>query len=261
MAIRALIVDDERLARSRVQKLLETHDDIQVVGESRNGAEAIDAINTLKPDLIFLDVQMPDLDGFAVLAQADIAYAPFVIFATAFDRYALKAFDVHAVDYLLKPFDEERFDESLERARQQIKMRRTSEFNHRLLDLVRDYHGAPAGGDEVFEIKERSRFVNVAASDIFWVEADGNYVELHTKSSSHLYRTTMKTIADRLDPSRFLRIHRSFIVNVTHVKEVRYLNRNNEFEFRFRDGRSLTSARSYRDTILQFVKHTPLLKS
>jgi two-component system LytT family response regulator len=258
--IRALIVDDERLARTRVVTLLEPHDDIHIAGECKNGTEAIEFINTNKPDLIFLDVQMPDMDGFAVLAHADLSYDPFVIFATAYDRYAIQAFDVHAVDYLLKPFDTERFDASLERARQQLRLRESSAFSQKLVGLVREHQGLPRDTAEVFEVRERGRVYTVNAADVYWFQADGNYLTIHLADRSYLHRMTMNDMAAALDPARFLRVHRSTIVNIVHVTDVRYLNRNNEFGFIFRDGRRVVSARSYRNSITEFLKHTRFLQ-
>jgi len=259
MTIRALIVDDERLGRSRIATLLKPHDDVLIAGECKNGTEAVLFINDNKPDLIFLDVQMPDLDGFGVLDQADLGYSPFIIFATAYDRYALRAFDVHAIDYLLKPFDEERFDAAVERARQQLQVRKTSDFNRKLTALLRDHHALPHDSDGSFEVKDRGRVHQIRADDVLWIQSESNYVHLHLKEGSFLYRSTMNETASSLDPQRFLRIHRSHIVNVAQVKSVRYLNRNNEFEFLLKNGHRLTSARSYRDRIAEYLEGTNLL--
>jgi len=257
--ISAVIVDDERLARTRVAKLLESHVDIEVIGECRNGTEAVEFINTRKPDLIFLDVQMPDMDGFAVLERADIRYSPFVIFATAYDQYALRAFDVHAIDYLLKPFDQDRFDASLTRAKKQLQLQETSELNHKLIALIRDYKGDDVEIDDVIHVRERGRTVALQPHDIVRVQSDGNYVTIHTDSAEYLHRMTMNSFQSGLDPKRFLRIHRTAIVNVAFVRSARYIGRNNEYEFTMRDGTRLTSGRTYKDSIATFLSHTRLL--
>jgi two-component system LytT family response regulator len=259
VTISAVIVDDERLARSRVARLLESHVDIEVIGECRNGTEAVEFINTRKPELIFLDVQMPDMDGFAVLDRADIKYNPFVIFATAYDQYALRAFDVHAIDYLLKPFDQDRFDESLAHARKQLRLQETSELEGKLLDLIRDYHGDAEGVDGAIHVREREKTVTIQPHDIVRVQSDGNYVTIFTEDHEYLHRITMNSFESDLDPKRFLRIHRSAIVNVAFVRKARYLGNNNEYEFTMRDGTKISSGRTYKDSIARFLSGTRLL--
>lgn len=259
MTISAVIVDDERLARARVARLLESHVDIEVIGECRNGAEAVEFINTRKPELIFLDVQMPDMDGFAVLERANLKYNPFIIFATAYDQYALRAFDVHAIDYLLKPFDQERFDESLARAIRQLRLHETSELNSKLIDLIRDYHRETAGVVDTINVRERDKTVSIAPHDIVRVQSDGNYVTIYTEDREYLHRITMNAFESNLDPKRFLRVHRGAIVNVAFVRRARYIGRNNEYEFTMRDGTRIASGRTYKDRIARFLSHTKLL--
>lgn len=257
--IAALIVDDERLARSRVAKLLASHDDIRVVGECRNGGEAVEFINSRKPDLIFLDVQMPDLDGFDVLARADLKYHPFVIFATAYDKYALRAFDVRAIDYLLKPFDQERFDASVMRAKEQIRLQRTAELSAKLIDLIKEHGEKTDIEPAVIDVESRGRQIRIDPVDIEWIRADGNYVTICANGKTYLHRATLTSMEQILDPARFLRIHRQHLVGVAHTQRVRYLNRNNEYEFIMRSGETLVSGRSYKTRVREFLRHTRLL--
>lgn len=248
--IRTLIVDDEYLARQRVVKLLETHDDVTIVGEARNAGEAVEMIQKLEPDLVFLDIQMPDQTGFDVVKK--LKKPPYIIFATAYDQYALKAFDVHALDYLLKPFDEERFAEALTQARKQLDLKKNAGFHDKLMGLLREYNTEPGQFRGQFEIKDRGRLYTVATHDITYIEAEGNYVALHTEKEKHLYRITMSALEEELNPAEFLRIHRSLLLNRHFVAECRYLN-NNEYQFRLKTGEKLLSGRSYRQAIQDYL--------
>src|SRR5262249_13172567 len=185
--IRTLIADDEPLARTLVRKMLEPYRDVHVLAECESGLEAIEQIGLHHPDLVFLDVQMPEVDGFEVIEALDTTRLPLVIFVTAYDRYALKAFDVHAVDYLLKPFDEERFAAALERARRQIRSERNSDLGQRLLALVADRGPRSEYLDRVI-IKSGGRVFFLKTDEIDWIEAQGNYVALHTTRDKHLFR-------------------------------------------------------------------------
>lgn len=249
MKIRTVIVDDEPLGRARIVKLLEDYTDIRVVAQCRNGREAIETIRATQPDLVFLDIQMPDMSGFSVLARLDLANHPMVVFATAYDAYALKAFDVHAIDYLLKPFDKHRFREAVERATTQIELEKSSEFNSRLLRLLGDYQRDHEDDSSSFCIKQGGRLVTVPATEVYWIEADGNYVVLHTHEQNYLYRSTMNAIEIELEPSIFLRIHRSYMVNTTFIKNVRY-TRANEYRFLLVNDEELSSSRSYKSRIV-----------
>lgn len=234
MTLRALVVDDEPLAREGVRVLLEGDDDVEWVGECGDGEEAVDEIRRLEPDLLFLDVQMPRMDGFEVLEELAPEARPVVVFVTAYDEYAIRAFEVHALDYLLKPFDDDRFFRALERAKDELRHRENADFAERLQALLEDrgggarLDGGPAEGagngpgrrDRIM-IRSSSRIQFVAADEIDWVEAAGDYVRLHTGERSHLVRETMKALEERLDSTRFVRVHRSTIVHLDCVREIR----------------------------------------
>jgi two-component system LytT family response regulator len=252
--LRVLVVDDEPLGRRRVLELLKTEDDVRVVDTAADGAAAIEAIRTLRPDLVFLDVQMPRTSGFGVIDSIGVERMPFVIFVTAFDRYALRAFDVHALDYLLKPFDRDRFHDALTRARDQIARRSTGDLERRLLELVQDLKPAPHPLER-FVVKAGGRVFFVRADEIEWIEAAGNYVKLHVGSDVHLFRETMNAIEAKLDPDLFFRIHRSHIVNIERVRELQPWF-NGEFVVFLRSGTRLTLSRGYREKLQDRIGRT-----
>jgi len=252
MDIKAVIVDDEFLARQRIIKLLETHDEVSVVGEARNADQAVAVIEERAPDLVFLDVQMPGADGFSVISRLSKTKMPLIIFTTAYDQYALDAFQVHAMDYLLKPFEQERFDEAVKLALSQMKMKRSAGFNDQMMDLMKRFQGADEGYVSSLKIKEKGREVFVDVNAILYLETAGNYVILHTAERQHLYRSTMNQMEEGLDPEEFLRIHRSFLVNKRFVKNHRYLG-SNEYIFEMKNGKELQSAKSYKETINRFL--------
>src|SRR5215217_6204283 len=224
--IKTLIVDDEPLARRNLRVLLERDTQIEILDECRNGREAVKAINTLAPDLIFLDIQMPEMDGFDVLAHVGPENIHAIIFVTAFDQYALKAFDVHALDYLLKPFDDERFAHALKRAKTQIETREIDRLSKRLLALLEERESEGKGSRQRqnyltrLMIKVSGRVVLLKVDDIDFIEADGNYAKLHVGRKAHLLREKMHDLEGRLDPAKFVRIHRSIIVNLERIKEM-----------------------------------------
>ena len=252
MNIKAVIVDDEFLARQRIIKLLENHDHIKVVGEAKHADMAVEVIEERKPDLVFLDVQMPGADGFSVLKRLNPATLPVIIFTTAYDQYALKAFGVHALDYLLKPFEEERFKEALERAMEQLKMKRSAHFNDQLMHLMKDFEQVDADYQSTIKLKEKGRELFVSVDDLLYLETAGNYVVLQTTERQHLYRATMNEMEAALDPNEFFRIHRSYLLNKRFVKAHEYAG-SNEFTFHMKNGKSLTSAKSYKETITRFL--------
>ena len=245
--VRVLVADDEPLARERLRTLLAREDWVEVIAECPNGTDAIDAISRLQPDLVFLDVQMPGASGFEVIEAIGPARMPLVVFVTAFDQYALRAFDVHALDYLLKPFDRERFHEALVRARQHLERRTNGDLERRLLELVQDLTPATQRLER-FVIKAGGRVFFVRSDEIDWIEAAGNYVKLHVGSDSHLFRETMNSVESRLNPDIFFRIHRSHIVNIERVKELQPWF-NGEYVVFLRSGTRLTLSRGYREKL------------
>ena len=251
--IRTLIVDDEPAARNRIARLLATETDIELVGECRNGQEAIEAVQKHRPDLMFLDVQMPQMNGLEVVERIPADRRPFVVFVTAHDQYALKAFDVNAVDYLLKPYDDERFHNSLEKAKRFMELRSSSKLTGRLMDLMREHMLSNSEFTEHFVIREKGREHKVPVDDILYLRAEGNYLCLKLKDRQFLYRLTMNAVESELDPERFLRIHRSYIVYLTHVKGTRYSG-NNEFIFTMANAERIVSGRSYKDQIAKVLQ-------
>ena len=247
--IRTVIVDDEALARRGIRAQLEEQDDIEIVAECRNGLEAVSAIEEQSPDLVFLDVQMPELDGFGVLEAVGIEHMPVMIFVTAYDEYALRAFDVHALDYLLKPVDADRFAIALRRARKQVQHHGIRDLNRRLQSFLDDVQSKRDFTERlVIRVGGRICFMNVGEID--WIEAADNYVCLHVGSETHLVRETMNRLEKKLDPTQFLRIHRSRIVNIKQIKEMQPLFRG-EYDIMLQDGTRLESGRGYRDNVLK----------
>jgi two-component system LytT family response regulator len=228
--------------------LLGAHPEVEVVGECGSGREAVAAIRRLRPDLIFLDVQMPEMNGFDVLAALGPEEMPAVIFVTAYDRYALRAFEVHALDYLLKPYDDERFADALERAKRHLKLAHVSTLSERLLNLLESYR-APADADPGYltrlSLKDAGRVVFLDVSEVDWIEAADYYVQLHVGGKSYLHRESMQRLEEKLDPDHFLRIHRSAIINRARVKELRHRN-GRELVCVLANGVTLKVARSQR---------------
>ncbi|HWF87691.1 MAG TPA: LytTR family DNA-binding domain-containing protein [Pyrinomonadaceae bacterium] len=257
--IKTIIVDDEPLARRNLRLLLERDPQIEILDECRNGREAIKAINTLSPDLIFLDIQMPEMDGFDVLAHVGPEHIQAIIFVTAFDQYALKAFDVHALDYLLKPFDDERFARALERAKSQIAAREINQLSERLLALLEERETERKGAkrDERYltrlMIKAASRMMLLKVDEIDFIEADGNYAKLHVGRKTHLLREKMNDLEGRLDPGKFVRIHRSIIVNLDRIKEL-HPHFNGDYVVVLEDGRQLKLSRTRREHLEASLK-------
>jgi two-component system, LytTR family, response regulator len=245
--IRTLIVDDEPLARERLAGLLANEQDIEIVAQCRDGEEAVTAIVDHEPDLVFLDVQMPQMNGFEVIEAVGSERMPLVIFVTAYDQHALRAFQVRALDYLLKPFDRERFNEALERARRQVEREETGDLGRRLLALVKDLRRDQPRAERLV-VKSGGRLFFLRTDEIDWVEAAGNYVRLHVGTTSHLLRETMNAIEGRLDPEKFFRIHRSRIVNMERIQELQpWLN--GEYAVLLRTGTRLTLSRGYREKL------------
>jgi len=257
--IRIVIADDEPLARQRIRSLLEDRRDVMIVGEARDGAEAVDVILRERPDVVFLDVKMPELDGFEVIAALEemsqpdaeagaTSSSPAIVFVTAFGEFAVKAFEVRALDYLLKPFDRARLDRALESAATRRAKRATDRsgstpFDPALRELLAMLRSEERR-EERFLIRSGHRMYFVLASDIDWADAAGNYVRLHAQGRAHLHRDTMKALESRLDPRRFVRIHRSAIVNIDRIAQIEpYVH--GEYVVTMRDGTRLTSSRAH----------------
>ena len=251
MRIKALIVDDEPLARDRIREMLKEHPEIEIIGEARNGREAIDSVANHNPDLVFLDVQMPDLDGFGVLQNLKPEQIPVIIFVTAYDQHALRAFEVHAVDYLMKPFDRKRFAEAVEQAKFFLKGAKEPD-TARILSMLQELRTG-AKYLERFAIKNGEKVFFVRAEDVDAIEAQGNYVRLSLANSSHLMRDTLNNIESQINPRMFVRIHRRTIVNIDRVKEVQTWARG-EYRVVLSTGAHYTLSRGYRQHFDNFIK-------
>jgi len=248
--IRTVIVDDEELGRDRIQSLLETQPGVEIVGVCADGPSAVEMIDRAQPDLVFLDVQMPGMDGFEVVDTIDQTRMPAVVFVTAYDGHALRAFEIHALDFLLKPFDQTRFEKALERARAQI-ARATPAIDPRLVSLLEELHEERKYPERLI-VKSSGRVFFVRTEEIDWVEASGNYVKIHTKSDAHLLRESMKNMEGRLDPKTFVRIHRSAIVNIDRIKELEPWF-HGEYIVIMRDGTRLTASRVFSDRLSALI--------
>ncbi len=247
MKIRAIIVDDEPLGRERIRTLLREDADVDVVGEAADGGQAIAAVERLRPDLLFLDVQMPEMDGFTVLDAIADKHMPAIIFVTAYDRYAVQAFEVHALDYLLKAFDRERFESAVARAKEEIRRSREGILNERLLTLLEDLESRKQQATRLV-IKASGRIFFLPVEEIDWVEAADNYVRIHAAGKEHLMRETLQSLEGRLDPAMFLRVHRSTIVNIDRIRELQPMF-HGDYALRLYDGTELTLSRNYRDKL------------
>jgi two-component system, LytTR family, response regulator len=243
--LRALIVDDERLAREKVRRLLEAEADVVIVGECGSGAEAVAVLRSASVDLVFLDIQMPGLSGFDVLREVGPSLMGRVVFVTAHDEFAVRAFDVQALDYLLKPFDSARFREALGRVR-----KRAAGELHAQLSALLEQIGARQTYAERMLVKGAGRLSFVRVDEIDWIEAADNYVRLHSGRDEHLLRETMNGVEARLDPQRFVRVHRSAIVNVNAVREVQPMF-HGDYEVLLRTGKAVPVGRNYRERLLK----------
>lgn len=271
MSIPTIIVDDEPLARQLVQSLLEDDSEIQVVEQCANGKEALRAIETVQPALMFLDVRMPGLSGFDLLEQVDQSDMPYVIFITAYDKYAVRAFEIHALDYLLKPFDKERFYDSVNRAKAMIRQQRLSGLTDKIFQLAQSHAGQngeevissgldtlnSSGVDSYLEevvIREGGRILAVRVENIVWLEAANQYLRIHTLSGSHLLSRSLDTLLKQLDPAFFFRIHRSAVVNAPFIKEVRSA-KNGTYDIGLTSGKSLKLSRTRKHLLPQLLKY------
>jgi len=254
MTIRVVVADDEAVARRRILRLLADRDDIDVVADCSGGRAAVEAINTHAPDVVLLDVQMPDLDGFDVLSQLELDRMPAIVFVTAYDQYALKAFEAAAVDYLLKPYEPDRFHEALDRSIRWIGSAQSrGDAESQLRRLLADIRAERTSGGDVpggrldrFMVKRRDRTQFIRAADVDWLEADGNYVRLHVGTANHLVRATIASCEERLDPKMFVRTHRRFIVNIDRVREVQPWF-GGDYVIVLHSGHKLRLSRSFRE--------------
>ncbi len=251
-AINVLIVDDEKLSREKIRSFLETNPDFKIIGECGNGVQAIESILNQKVDLVLLDIQMPDLNGFGVIEELGARPLPHVIFITAHDEFAIKAFEVNAIDYLLKPFDKERFDKALERAKVTLKnsaqLALTDKIDH-LLESIREKQPFV----NRFVIKSSGRIYFLKAEQIDWIESAGNYVIFHSGKDEHLYRETLKSLEQKLDPEHFIRIHRSRIVNIDRIKELQPWS-HGDYLIILQDGTDLLLSRNYKENLTNLVE-------
>ena len=246
--IRVLLVDDESLAREVIREMLEDDPAAEIIGECVNGEEAVAAIQEHAPDLVFLDVQMPEASGFFVLENLKNGRPlPHVIFVTAYDQYAVRAFEVHALDYLLKPFDRERFEASWRRAKEHILRERNGRMDERILTLLEELKAGPKYLERLV-IKSAGRVFFLEADDIDWIEAEGNYVSVHSGAKSHLLRETISSLESQLDPKKFRRIHRSSLVQINKIKELQPWF-HGEYRIVLHCGAELMLSRNYRENL------------
>jgi two-component system LytT family response regulator len=268
--IRALVVDDESLARRGLIVRLREFSQVEVLDECQNARQAVDKIIALEPDLVFLDIQMPGMNGFDVLREVKTAgkQMPLVVFVTAYDHYAIKAFEVRAIDYLLKPVDHERLQQSLARIEKNLAERERNDQHQRILNLLADATGEDcedilkrlASGEDMtmarypehIAIKESGEITRVAINSIEWVDAAGDYMCIHACNETHILRRTMKELEDELNPARFQRIHRSAIVNLDQVEKL-CSRQNGEYHLVLRNGKELKVSRSYKDRIKKLI--------
>lgn len=259
--IRTLIVDDEKPGREHLRARLEDQEDIEIVGEAADGELAVEAIQSMMPDLVFLDIQMPGLNGFEVLQRIAEKHLPVVVFVTAYDAYAIDAFEANAVDYLLKPFTLTRFSEALRRAREHLELREVWEQHRRLIGLIEQTTGVALDADAIenshkpgryrerIAVRDGERYFLVPVNDIIWAESARNYVELHCESRSFLIRSTLTSLDEELDPRRFARVHRSALVNLDRIREIRQ-GWHGELEIVLETEQVVRLSRKYRERVL-----------
>jgi two-component system, LytTR family, response regulator len=247
--IKTLIVDDEPLARKRIKQLLAGETGIEIVGECGDGKSAIAALRDLQPDLVFLDVEMPGASGIKVLEKSEPTELPAVIFVTAYDEFTIKAFDFHAVDYLLKPYSEDRFREALNRARRQVGQKNKHAVTERFADLF-DYLKLNQNYLKRVIVNAKNRLITLPVDEIDWIETYGNYLKIHTRGKSYLLRETMNNLSSRLDPEKFVRIHRATLINLDRVKEFQPMF-GGQYTVVLRDGTELTLSRNYRQEVMR----------
>jgi two-component system LytT family response regulator len=250
--ITVLIVDDEPLARKFIRRMLEIDHTVEIVGECGNGKEAVAVILEKKPDLVFLDVQMPEMDGFTVIETLGVENIPNVVFVTAYEQYAIRAFEIHALDYLLKPFDQPRFDKAMRHVREKFSNRQQTQSEQKqIAALLENVRQKPQFLDRLV-IKTGGRIIFLKTEEIDWIQADDKYAHLHTGNKSHLVRQTLGAMETQLDPQKFIRIHRSAIVNVGRIKELQPMF-TGEHTIIMENGTKLTLSRSYKNKLFELL--------
>lgn len=247
LRMRMLVVDDEPLAREKIRDLVKHDPELEIVGECANGLEALAAIQEVRPDLLLLDVQMPEVGGFAVLEALKDEVMPLVIFVTAYDQYAVRAFEFHALDYLLKPFDRERFEAAIGRAKAHVRREQNGNLDQRILALL-EHLKAETKYIERLVVKAGGRVFFLETKEIDWIEAEGNYVNIHTPKKSFLLREMISNLEAQLDPKQFVRIHRSAIVRIDRIQELQTWS-HGEYRVILHGGTELTLSRNYRDNL------------
>jgi len=249
--IRVVVADDEFLARKFIRRMLKQDPEVEIIGECSNGAEAVAAIRKEKPDLVFLDVQMPEMDGFAVLDAVRLDHLPEIVFTTAYESYAIRAFELHALDYLLKPFDQVRFKAALKYAKERFHSQHEEDKRLQVGTLLESIRLQQEYLDRII-IRADGRITFLHTREIDWIEADDKYVHLHTGKGAKMVRQTLAAIEGELDPKKFLRVHRSAMVNVDRIKELQPLF-NGEHSLILDDGTRLTLTRKYRDKLFELL--------
>jgi two-component system, LytTR family, response regulator len=252
--MRVIIADDEPLARDKLRLMLRSEPDVQVIAECQDGAETLRALDAHKPDLLMLDVKMPEMDGFEVLSRSEQPEMPMVIFTTAYDQHAVKAFEAHALDYLLKPFDQERLHQAVDRARNELLKAKDREATQRILHYLSE-SGKQFSTNRRLIVKAGGRVVFLSFDEIDWLEAAANYVRIYVGKEAYLLRRGIGEIAERLDSAQFIRIHRSAIVNVHKIKELQPVN-SGEYIVVLKNGKELSCSRGYRSGLQELVDRT-----
>lgn len=252
--MRVIIVDDEPLARDRLRAMLAKEPEVEVIAECSDGREALNAIRRENPDVVFLDIQMPEMDGFEVLDHLKEGQVPQIIFVTAFDEFAVKAFEVHALDYLLKPFDRDRLKQALSRVKSGLNTEASADLNKKLSALLESLspEKKAARASERMAVKLDGRVIFLRPLEIEWIEAQDNYIKLHVGREAHLVRDTLSSFEVRLDPRRFVRIGRSIIVNIDRVREMQPMF-HGEYIVILNDGTKLTVSRGYKDNLQKYI--------
>jgi len=250
-SIRALIVDDEALARKFIRRMLKDDRDFEIIGECSNGKETVAAIRKENPDIVFLDVQMPEMDGLAVLESIGIERLPEIIFTTAYEQYAIRAFELHALDYLLKPFDQARFKDAIKHAKERFRSERQNAGRLQINALLENIKNKPQYLERLV-IKAGGRITFLRTNEIDWIEADDKYVHLHTSKTRPMVRQTLSAMEEQLDPAKFRRVHRSAIVNVERIAELQPLF-SGEYSILLQDGTKLTLSRNYKDKLFHVL--------